>query len=265
MSVFRAFTELLVARLKRDPAYRLDEAYSTNQLATILWWRGWQLVRGAPLKLFAHGVRGPVFRGRRVVLEHAAQLRSGAGLILEDGVFINALSTHGITLGCNVTIARGATLVCTGVIASIGFGMRIGDRSAVGAGSFLGGQGGITIGNDVIIGPGVRIISENHRVLDVDRPIRSQGESRLGVSIADDCWIGAGAILLDGVSIGTGSVVAAGAVVTRSIAPYSVVAGIPARLIRTRGAPDSVARGLREDPTAATESRARIPSSQGTE
>src|SRR5207253_1319254 len=120
----------------------------------------------------APGVRGPVFRGRRVVVEHGAQLAAGPGLVIEDGVTINALSRDGIVLGNRVTVARHATLVCTGVIAELGVGIRVGDRSAVGAGSFLAGQGGIRIGDDVLLGPAVRVFSENHASESVDRTIR---------------------------------------------------------------------------------------------
>ncbi|MEP6729985.1 MAG: acyltransferase [bacterium] len=234
MSRIQAIVERVVAQLKGDASYRIVGAYTDRQLATVLWHRGMQLLRGFPLSLRARDVRRPVFRGRRVVVEHAYALQSGAGLILEDGVAINALSINGVVLGRNVTIGRSSIITCTGVLARIGNGIRIGDRSAIGAGSFIGGQGGVTIGNDVIMGPGVRIFSENHNYGSLDEPIRTQGETRLGVTIDDDCWIGAGAMILDGVSIGTGCVIAAGAIVTRDIPPFTVAAGVPARVVRSR-------------------------------
>jgi acetyltransferase-like isoleucine patch superfamily enzyme len=225
-----------------------------------VWHRGRQYLRGVPVRLLIAGVRGPVFRGRRVVIEHGYQLGSTGPLILEDGVWINALSDRGIVLGRNVTIARGASLTCTGVIARRGVGMRIGDRSAIGAHSFLGGQGGIEIGDDVIMGPGVRIFSENHAYADVDRPIREQGEIRAAVSIQDDCWIGAGATILAGVTIGRGSVIAAGAVVTRDVPACSVVAGAPARVIKSRLSPPPLVEcdnTLRAIQTAPRENQAK--------
>ena len=240
--ILRRVVERLVARMKHDTGYRLGESFTDGQLAAVLWHRGRQYLRGIPLRLRVRGVHGAVFRGRRVVVEHAAQLESGAGLILEDGACVNALSQHGIRLGRNVTIARGATLLCTGVLASLGTGIRIGHRCGIGAGSFLGGQGGIEIGDDVIIGPGARIFSENHRFDDTSRTIREQGERRRGVVIGSDVWIGAGAIIVDGVTIGTGCVIAAGAVVTADVPAMSVVAGVPARVIRSRRAGEAAAR-----------------------
>lgn len=236
MSVLQSMVEKVMSQIKNDPGYRISSHFSNRQLASILWYRGWQLVRGASLGLFARHVEGPVFRGRRAVVEHAYQLSAGPGLILEDGALISALSVRGVQLGRNVTIARGAILTCTGVIARIGEGIRIGDRSAVGAGSFIGGQGGVAIGDDVIMGAAVRIFSENHEYALLDRPIRAQGETRRGVAIGDDCWIGAGVTILDGVTIGTGSVIAAGAVVTRTVPPFSIAGGVPARLIGSRQA-----------------------------
>lgn len=111
----------------------------------------------------------------------------------------------------------------------------MGDHVTVNPFSVLYGHGGLRIGSNVLIAAHVIIIPANHRFDRADILIRKQGESRLGITIGDDVWIGAGARILDGVTIGTGCVVAAGAVVTRDVQPYSVVAGVPARTIKRRG------------------------------
>lgn len=226
--------ERLIRALKRDPGYRLSTSYGLRDLTTIVWYRGLQFLRGLPLRLRLGRSTSPLFRGRGVVVEHAYQLRCGSSCILEDGVFISALSRRGVTLGHNVTIGKRSIIQCTGVVARLGEGIEIGDNSAIGAQSFLGAQGGIRIGSNVIMGPGVRVFSENHRFDDPAVPVRLQGESRKGVVIEDDCWIGAGATVVDGVTVGQGSVVAAGAVVTASVAAHSVVGGVPARVLRRR-------------------------------
>jgi galactoside O-acetyltransferase len=70
--------------------------------------------------------------------------------------------------------------------------------------------------------------------------IRLQGETRQGIVVEDNCWVGAGSIFLDGVRVGTGSVVAAGSVVTKDVPPYAIVAGSPARVIKIRTAMEGV-------------------------
>jgi acetyltransferase-like isoleucine patch superfamily enzyme len=93
----------------------------------------------------------------------------------------------------------------------------------------------ITIGDDVLIGPYVLIHSGNHRFDDLSVPIRLQGHLQASIHIEDDVWIGAHAVILKGVTIGRGAVVAAGAVVNRDVEPYTIVAGVPAKKIGERG------------------------------
>lgn len=93
----------------------------------------------------------------------------------------------------------------------------------------------IDIGANVLIGPGVLIHSGNHVFEDSDRPIREQGHQAAPISIADDVWIGAHAVVLPGVSIGEGAVVAAGAIVNRDVEPRAIVGGVPATVIGQRG------------------------------
>jgi acetyltransferase-like isoleucine patch superfamily enzyme len=227
-------SESIVRKLKKDPSYKIESSYSNRQFITILYGRAFQVLRGTWLKIWLGSSRGFIFAGRHVVIEHAYAVSTKSALILEDYVHINALSNRGVRLGSNVTIAKGSILMCTGVISNVGEGIKIGNNSAVGAQSFLGGQGGITIGDDVIMGPQVKIFSENHNFEKKGIPIRKQGESRKGVSIGNNCWIGSGVTILDGVAIGEGAVVAAGAVVTKDIPANSVSGGIPAKVLKLR-------------------------------
>lgn len=229
----RALIERLIGTFKGNPEYKLDRSYSTGQLLRIVYYRGWQYGRGLWVKIRIAS-KGAVFVGRHVILHHPGQIQAGKSLILEEGVYINALAEEGVVLGNHVTIARYAILSCTGIIAEKGKGIRIGNNSAVGAQSFLGGQGGIRIGNDVIMGPQVKIFSENHNYVVLDQLIRNQGQTRKGVVIGNNCWIGAGVTILDGSEIGDGCVIAAGAVVSGSIPANSVAMGIPARVHKQR-------------------------------
>ncbi|MCA9299135.1 MAG: acyltransferase, partial [Phycisphaerales bacterium] len=127
-----------------------------------------------------------------------------------------------------------AILQASGVLARPGVGMHVGHRVAIGAQSFLGGQGGIEIGDDTIMGPGVRVFSEEHVYEDPDVPIRLQGERRSRVVIGANCWIGANATILSGTHLGPGCVVAAGAVVKGTFAENSLIVGVPGRTLRCR-------------------------------
>jgi acetyltransferase-like isoleucine patch superfamily enzyme len=91
----------------------------------------------------------------------------------------------------------------------------------------------ITIKNDVLIGPNVFIASFNHNVKK-NKLIRLQGDSGKEIYIGNDVWVGAKAIILAGVTIGEGAVIAAGSVVTKDVEPYAIVAGVPAKLIKHR-------------------------------
>lgn len=95
---------------------------------------------------------------------------------------------------------------------------------------------GAVIGNGVMIAPHAALLSRSHRFDRVDLPMIEQGETEERIPvIEDDVWIGRNALILPGVRIGRGSIVGAGAVVTCNVAPWSIVGGVPAQLIRRRG------------------------------
>jgi acetyltransferase-like isoleucine patch superfamily enzyme len=112
--------------------------------------------------------------------------------------------------------------------------LRVGKNTGIAAYCQFHAGAGIDIGCDVLIGPGVMVWSQSHVCDNGTVLIRNQGWKRERVSIEDDVWIGAGAIILPGVRLARGTVVAAGAVVTESTEPYSVVAGVPAQQIKLR-------------------------------
>jgi acetyltransferase-like isoleucine patch superfamily enzyme len=96
------------------------------------------------------------------------------------------------------------------------------------------GEGGITIGNDVRIAAHTVIVASQHRFDTREIPIRKQGLKAKGINIEDDVWIGANVTILDGVRIGKGAIIGAGAVVTKDVDSYAIVGGVPAKLIKHR-------------------------------
>jgi serine acetyltransferase len=226
--------ESLVRRIKRDDGYALSGDLRDRDLIEVVLRRGFEAVRGVWIGRKLGAATMPLFAGHRVVIRHGHMIRIGRGCILGDDVLLDGLGSSGLRLGANVTIGRASTLVCTGVIARPGVGIVIGSRTGISEGAHIEGQGGVTIGSDVIIGPAVRIFSENHRFRDPLIPIREQGEERAPVRIADNCWIGSGTILLAGVSIGPGSVIGAGSIVTHDVPAGSLALGAPARVVGAR-------------------------------
>jgi maltose O-acetyltransferase len=112
--------------------------------------------------------------------------------------------------------------------------LSVGARSSINRGSILNCAGGIAIGEDVLIGPCVIIYSQNHAYRSPDILIADQGYVRKPVNIGRDVWIAARATILPGVEVGNGAVIASGAVVTKPVPPFAVVAGVPAKTIGYR-------------------------------
>lgn len=112
--------------------------------------------------------------------------------------------------------------------------LRIGDGTWIGQQCFFHAAGGLTIGANVGVGPAVKVITSMHEEAGRTIPILHAKVARAPVVIEDDADLGVGAIVLPGVRIGRGAQVGAGAVVTRDVPPYAVVAGSPARLLRER-------------------------------
>lgn len=133
-----------------------------------------------------------------------------------------------ISIGAKSYIDKGV------IIRAFGGSVIVGSECSVNAYSMLAGGGDITIGNAVRIASHVVIIASNHVYSDLATLIKDQGETKLGIQIEDDVWIGTGACVLDGVMVARGTVLAAGAVVTKSTEAYTIVAGVPAQKISSR-------------------------------
>lgn len=173
-----------------------------------------------------------IFLGRHVTLRCPRQIVLGEHVIIDEFVQLIANSSHAqaISLGRKTFIRSMVSLNAGG---PDGF-IHIGENSGIGQGSVLYGNGGLVIGDNVLIAGQCFIVASSHQFDSTERPISEQGFSSKGITIGDDVWIGAGAKILDGVEIGEGCVVGANSVVNRSVEPQSIVAGVPAKLIRMR-------------------------------
>lgn len=233
MSLVRAGLNKLIQKLGKAN-YTVDERLTSSDLYITLRSKFFALMRGLLLKMFLGSSQGLVFSGRRTRIKYKRKIRVGKTLTIGDNVEINALSRDGIKIGNNVSIQSNTIIECTGVIRDLGEGLEIGDNVGIAQNCFIQVRGKVVIGNDVIFGPGVYLFSENHNFDNPDLPVVVQGETRKDVIIEDGVWIGSRAVILAGVRISRNSIVAAGSVVNKDVPEYSIVGGVPAKIIKTR-------------------------------
>jgi acetyltransferase-like isoleucine patch superfamily enzyme len=167
--------------------------------------------------------------GSDVVLRCPQQIRIEPGVIVDDFVQLIANSSRpeSISIG-EGTFLRSFAMLNSGP--PDGY-VRIGRNSTVGQSTIIYGNGGVDIGDNVMIAGQCFIVASSHRFDEADVPMKDQGHSAIGISIADNVWIGAGCKIIDGVSIGEGCIIAANAVVNKDVEPGTIVGGIPAKVI----------------------------------
>jgi len=118
--------------------------------------------------------------------------------------------------------------------------IEVGAHFGINSGSYINGIGGIVMGDHVLIGSNVTISSGRHPIEGRATPIFARAAIPSAITIEDDVWIGAGAVIMPGITLRRGTVVGANAVVTKDTEEYAVVVGAPARMIRTRGITDPI-------------------------
>jgi acetyltransferase-like isoleucine patch superfamily enzyme len=180
---------------------------------------------------------------RGVRLRFAKNIRLARGVYLDEQTYLHACP-NGIEIGARSLVMHGSILHVYNFRNMPHSGIRIGCDSLIGEYNVLRGQGGITIGNRVYTSPLVQLLAINHVFEDPGRPFIEQGITAQGICVDDDVWLGAGAIVTDGVRIGKGAVIAAGSLVNQDVPPHTVVAGIPAKVVRQIGI--SVAAGSKK-------------------
>ena len=221
--------------MKNQLNNRFQTGWSNQNKMITYYYLFFFFIRGLFVRLRIKSAKGLLLVGKKVRIFYPNNLQVGYNTIIEDGAEINCLSLQGIKLGNRVTIGKYAIIRPSNIYGGpIGEGLTMGDNSNIGPYNYIGCSGKITIGNNVMLAPRVSIYAENHVFDHPEILIRDQGVEKKEVIIEDGCWIAANSILLAGVTIGKGSVVAAGSVVTENVPPYSVVAGVPAKWIKSR-------------------------------
>lgn len=174
---------------------------------------------------FAKGANA-IERERQKRYQQVLAIRRGLELIVGSDVFISEMAT----------INRGRLQVgdrsCIGSECQVGGNVVIGWHCTLNAGAVV--RGTVHMGNGVRIATGAQIIGMNHIFADTSRMIYEQGCESQGIEIGDDVWIGANAVIVDGVKVGSHSVIAAGAIVTKDVEAWSILGGNPAKKLRDR-------------------------------
>lgn len=203
------------------------EFLPTSILLSYLFERTVMLLRG--LLLF----RKFCFIGKNVRFKCTSRIKLGRFVTIHDNCYIDASSLQGILIEDYCTIGRNNYLR-TGNLSSCNGYFIMQSKSSSNNNCFFGATGGIKIGQNVLIGPNVTIITERHCISDTHKTIKEQGVEEAPVIIEDDAWIGASAIILGGIIISNKAVVGAGSLVTKSVNEGEIVVGNPARVMRTR-------------------------------
>lgn len=162
-------------------------------------------------------------------LSLAGDIKVEAGCVIQKSAVIKSWKGGKVAIGMNTEIMHGV------IILTYGGTITIGANCSINPYCILYGHGGLTIGNNVLIAGGTMVIPSNHCFTSKEVPIAHQGNTCKGIIIEDDVWIGHACSILDGTTIGRGSIVAAGSVVNSDVPAFTIVGGVPAKVLKRRG------------------------------
>jgi acetyltransferase-like isoleucine patch superfamily enzyme len=180
--------------------------------------------------LFKSVGKGVIF-GKSLTVRHPQKISLGDNVIIDDYAVLDGKGSQDnfIEIGNNVIVGRSSVISCKNG------NITIGDNTNIAMNCFIQSAKDVTIGKNVLFAAYCYIIGGGDHMTDrTDIPIIAQGQVVKGITIKDNCWLGAGVKIQDGAVVGRDSIVGSGAVVTGDIPEFSVAVGIPAKVIRSR-------------------------------
>lgn len=217
----------------RNPNFSFDDNITTAILMQFMWIQLVAMLRGLWVLFYGKRSKGMML-GKSVNFFYLSKISWGRFLRLGNQVVVSALSKNGIRFGNNVSIGAFSRVIVSTSLNNLGNKIVIGDNVGIGEYAYLGGGGGLEIGDECIVGQYFSCHPENHNCDDLTVSIRHQGVTRKGIRIGSNCWIGSKVTILDGVEVGKGCVIAAGSVVTKSFPENSIIGGVPAKILKSR-------------------------------
>ena len=189
-------------------------------------------IRGVIFINFLFFSRGFFFLGYGSSIRGREKIIFKSNATIGSRVRISSIGATSFEFGKNFSIRDFSIIDSFGSIKRESGFLKIGSNVGISEFCYFGIRGNLIIGDDVIIGPGVKIFTENHSIELNHLPYRLQPEIRKEVTVGNNVWIGASSVILPGVTIGNNVVIAAGAVVNKNIEDNTIVGGVPAKFIK---------------------------------